>query len=699
MRKLLLPLLYIVAIVSSAQNVKIDSLKSIPLENRDHGFYVSLIEASIESIRSNPAILKRNFEEAVSWSKKNNKDSLMASAANGLGRVYTYLGKYDSAHQWFRMMQETSQDIKAYDLDNSYFMNRGITFFYEGKYDSAGFLFEKAYLLAKEYEHDSDLSKSSNNLGLVFMYAGNNHKALEWLLNSAEIDERLEDMAGVSKSYNNIAMLHNRMGSLELAKKFYRMSLNIKTEIDDQIGLFGSYLNLGNIFRDEYQYDSASILLSIAEKIADTLDYRKGIAMVSSALSMLEHNKKNYTEAESYSLKSVRIAQETQDKSMLANGLMNLGDAQRMLGKYSIAIKNVEEGLKLSSEINEVEYVEAGLLILSEIYVQLNQYKPAFGAFKEHVGLKDSIKSLENKKFISQLQIKYETAKKQQQIALQNSQLSEQEAELERRQILLIASAFALILFVTLGFLQRSRLKKKQQLKLQEAELRAQKAEINATVSSQEKERTRYARDLHDGFGQMISVLNMNLKGLEEDRNPNERQEIFNASSEVIDDMYKELRSICFDLMPQTLIKHGLVQGLDELAQRINRAKEVFVEINAFGLEVRPSDVQEISLYRISQEWINNTLKYSDADKIVVQITKDENEITLLIEDNGSGFDKGALIQSDGYGWKNMNVRAKIISGEIELETLPGVKGNTFILNAPAQLSGVNSEENTIKTV
>lgn len=143
--------------------------------------------------------------------------------------------------------------------------------------------------------------------------------------------------------------------------------------------------------------------------------------------------------------------------------------------------------------------------------------------------------------------------------------------------------------------------------------------------------------------------------------------------------------------MPQTLVSNGLESGLQEFAERINKAGKVFVETNFFGLEERPTDIQEISLYRISQEWINNILKYSSADQITLQITKDEKEITLMIEDNGDGFDRGLLMNSKGNGWKNLNTRSNLIHGTLELETEVGKKGNTLIVNAPSSLKFYNT--------
>lgn len=218
---------------------------------------------------------------------------------------------------------------------------------------------------------------------------------------------------------------------------------------------------------------------------------------------------------------------------------------------------------------------------------------------------------------------------------------------------------------------------------------------MQALVKGQEDERDRFARDLHDGFGGMISALNLNLKGLKSVKSTDaeKRLDVFNASSEILKSMHTELKNICFDLMPQTLVKKGLQAAVEEFGSRINASGEKQVEVIFFGLKDRLPELQEISLYRITQEWTNNILKYSDATQISIQVTKHEDEITLMIEDNGMGFDRDELIQGKGNGWKNLNSRANLISGELELDTTPGQRGNTLILNAALSVQKADRRE------
>ena len=103
--------------------------------------------------------------------------------------------------------------------------------------------------------------------------------------------------------------------------------------------------------------------------------------------------------------------------------------------------------------------------------------------------------------------------------------------------------------------------------------------------------------------------------------------------------------------------------------------------------------MQEISIYRIVQEWVNNIIKYSDAGKITVQITKDEQELTLTIEDDGVGFEVNNLTQSEGNGWKNIRSRSNLIHGGLEIDTTIGKRGNLFLINIPLEQKIVNQTQ------
>ena len=163
--------------------------------------------------------------------------------------------------------------------------------------------------------------------------------------------------------------------------------------------------------------------------------------------------------------------------------------------------------------------------------------------------------------------------------------------------------------------------------------------------------------------------------------------------------MHAEIRGIAFNLMPQTLIQSGLVPALEEMAMRMNESGKVFMKVSGFDLPSRLEELQEISLYRVIQEWLNNILKYSEATSIDLQLVGYEDEISIVVEDNGNGVDPAVLSQGKGHGWRNIQTRLTLIRATWEIDSRPAVKGATFIIHMPYQkVTGKMAVEVAINT-
>ncbi|MEP5613960.1 MAG: DUF2225 domain-containing protein [Cyclobacteriaceae bacterium] len=569
----------------------------------------------------------------------------------------------------------------------------------KGLLDSALIFHKNAFALKKELGDSLGMASSLNNQGITYDELGNYPKSLESYFQSLKIYElKSEEPYDIAMVLGNIGIVYKKQKEFEKVLSYYQRALSIYDEVNSSFGQTVTKGNIGGVLLLMGDYDGTIKYAEEALEGYRASGYTRYIPYQLGNIGAAYDSLGQTLKARELYKQSEELHESHQNLFELANTLSSLAGNFRKTKDFGSGVAAARKALNYARQVDAKEFEAKALFELSRNLEGSKEYRQAIAALTRYTALRDSLSEETKTKQIFELQTQYETEKKEQQIIVQNAQLSEQESEIKRNQLLLYFSLFAILLLAVIVFLWRNRLEKKQQIQLQDQKLAAQEAEINATISSQEKERARYARDLHDGFGQMISILNMNLNTLRKARQSNENQQLFSASTEVVDGMYKELNSICFDLMPQTLIKHGLGQALVEFASRVNQSKQDLLEINTFGLESRLSEIQEISLYRISQEWINNTLKYSDADNISLQITRDENEVTLLIEDNGSGFDKSLLLQSQGYGWKNMNIRAKIINGVIELETTAGKKGSTLILNAPSNHQGKGTE-NTVSMV
>jgi signal transduction histidine kinase len=198
--------------------------------------------------------------------------------------------------------------------------------------------------------------------------------------------------------------------------------------------------------------------------------------------------------------------------------------------------------------------------------------------------------------------------------------------------------------------------------------IRKQKEEsLNKIIEGQENERTRIAKELHDGIVQDLTILKMNLA------NNNYREEIEPKLSKIT----KELREISYQMMPIALKELGLIPALEDLFDRSFTQKGIAFNFEAFLIEERLDEKVEVNIYRICQELINNTLKHANATEINIVLRKKDDILTLIFEDNGQGFD--VLNVKNGIGLTSLKSRLDAIEGQIEFDSTIN-KGTTAFI-------------------
>lgn len=608
------------------------------------------------------------------------------SFSNEIQQIRALLDKnqYDSAqlmieHSWPEILTKGLPE----EIAQGYLLKHDLNW-HTNQFDSATVHLSRAIKIYSEIPDSSMLAYANQLWGYDFLVTGQFEKSVEGYQNAIEIYRALHDTALWASNLSYLGNTNHDIAEYKQGIAYASESWNLLNAYSVNEPDKKAYaLNIIAINYDDMGDSEKAIEyhLKIIDMLDELQDYRSKARVFNNIGNSLMKLGR-YDEAIGYLKKNLAINEQMGRKYGLATVKTNLGTLSYLNKQYPESQSYLDEAEKLSFEINDVEKIHDVLFQQYMLYKSWGKFDQSLEYMERFHAFKDSIFNERKSQQIAELQTRYETQKKEQQIILQDAKISEQHLTNQRNVILMIAMLFVIALLGVIILLNRSRSRKKHALLVQEAEIKLRETQIEAAITSQEKERTRFAQDLHDGFGQMISILNLNLKSLE--TKETDRHLVFEQSSQVLEEMYQELKGICFNLMPQTLIKSGIEAAVKEFAARVNQTEKLFIETDFFGLEERLTEVQEISLYRITQEWINNILKYSDADKISVQITKDDVEITLLIEDNGIGFDPELLKNSKGNGWRNMNSRANLIKGELELDTQPGTRGNTLVMNVPA---------------
>jgi signal transduction histidine kinase len=211
----------------------------------------------------------------------------------------------------------------------------------------------------------------------------------------------------------------------------------------------------------------------------------------------------------------------------------------------------------------------------------------------------------------------------------------------------------------------------------QAEQMNQQKIRAAALLKGQENERKRIAREMHDGLGQVLTALKLNIESISAHNLDDKNKAILEEARILVGKTIAETRNITFDLMPTVLNDFGLVAALRKLVDHANKPGNLKVMLNENAPINRLDKNIEVSLYRFTQEALNNAIKYAQATKIEISIAIKNQQLYLEINDNGKGFDLGqSLLDYDSkkinQGIHNMQERTNLLNGEFSIKSAIG---------------------------
>jgi signal transduction histidine kinase len=195
---------------------------------------------------------------------------------------------------------------------------------------------------------------------------------------------------------------------------------------------------------------------------------------------------------------------------------------------------------------------------------------------------------------------------------------------------------------------------------------------LNTIIQTEEKERKRFAKDLHDGLGPLLSSVKMSVSSLAQMKHDEASREIVENTELVINEAIKSLKEISDNLSPHILNNFGLVRALNNFANKINITKTIRINLITELKDERFDANVEVVLYRVICELINNTIKHAHAKKINISLSIDDDYMTIIYKDDGKGFDVNKIVEqqgSSGMGFSNIYSRINSLKGEINIES------------------------------
>jgi len=359
---------------------------------------------------------------------------------------------------------ETELKTAAIDTLKTRLLNKiSIELSNTGEFEKALEKGQEALKIAKLSNDTIGMADSYNNIANMFLRLGKYDKALENFLLAIKNYEKFNSQKGIANCKVGVGVIYYYQKDYDKAIAYYSQAIVLYKSVGAKKGMSGCYNNVGEIYRLQQKFPLALECYKEALKISEETKNRKGEATALGNLGNVYYDLKNFKKALEYYLKSIEIKKEIGNKQGLALTLNNIASIYKSQKKFDEALNYSTQSLVLARSIDSKEDIKQAYLNLSEIYALKGAHKQAYDYYHLYNNIKDSIVQTQSNEQIHEMQTKYETELKDNEIALLNKNQEVQEAELKKKSIIIWAGLMGLLLILLLSvFIYRNYRNKKK---------------------------------------------------------------------------------------------------------------------------------------------------------------------------------------------------------------------------------------------
>lgn len=497
----------------------------------------------------------------------------------------------------------------------------------EGNVEQASTFYFEAVDLCKKHKL-AYIADIYHTIGVLFHTSDNYKKAKIYYQTAYEEAKRQNNGALQKKCLINLGSIHSSLTDFNTAETYFLQSLEIPENSHYD---FDTYANLGNLYIRQENYQKAMHFLEKAtENHPDNYDADNNLRFLIDAKVKLKdttsmHIIMNQAENALLSINSLR------DKSLL---LRSASDYYKLTGDFEKAL----------------QYNEAYL----NVYEQIIQNQ-------KNQTLHDIEAKYQSEKIKASLEKK------------------------EKQQTLLIIGVCVLMTFlIGLYVFYRKRLAYKntiQQQKITDLTQKNKLLAMSSMIEGQEAERLRIARDLHDSLGGLLSSVKAHFTIFKNKFDKDQTLDITQKTYQLIDNSCLEVRRISHNMIPHSLSLSSLKGTLEDLSEHME-SEGYTITLDVHHLPENLATTKQITIFRIIQEILSNIRKHADAKNVFIQLIGSRNEIQLIVEDDGKGFDYKEAVKNKGLGLNSINSRVEFLDGTIQWESVIA-EGTTITINIP----------------
>ncbi len=350
------------------------------------------------------------------------------------GSAYQVLGETGKALDYFFKALELAKKENNKKEMGFLFHNIGITYYTQSNYKQALEYIKQSGEIADEIGFKPGRASCLNIAGIIYDEMGLYDKAIENYLESIRIYEESGDKAGQAILTTNVGVVYRKLGRFDKALEYYNTALKIETELNNKEGIARNLNNIGVVKEGQKDYRNAKVYYEKSLKLKRDIGNKKDIGATLDNLGNIYRILGQYDMALTYYNESLKIREEMGEKKGVAEILGNLGRLYFKQHRIDNAISAFEKSLSIAIEINAKDALHDIYKNLSGIYEEKKDYQKALSYFKLFVNIKDEILSKESNDKMAELQTKYETQKKEKEIALlaKNNELLQKNNEIQK---------------------------------------------------------------------------------------------------------------------------------------------------------------------------------------------------------------------------------------------------------------------------
>lgn len=531
-----------------------------------------------------------------------------------------------------------------------------------GLLDSATLYYERKIPIATSDSNFASLAHTYNNIAIIHTSKGSYDSALMLYLKALDYEYLCDtvDQLGVAQSYMNIAVVHFYMGNANNCTGNMRKATQMAEALGNDLLLSQCANNLGAIYEHYGQQpDSAIFFYRKAMRISQKLNEKHEMAINLSNLARLYFKKGDLTKARELAEQGFALREAIHDREGLVSSMLTFAEMDT-----DRAAQLLSQAIGISREVGSMALEQKAYQQLQSYYAEQGNYEQAYTALQRLQALNDSLTGLEKQKAILDIQTRYETEKKEREIAEKELEIADQQLAIQQQQTQITLLGALLTIMFVFGLAYYNYYRSRKQAELQAAIIQEQQRGLEAVFTATEAERKRIAKDLHDGIGQQLSALKMGFDHLVT------RQDYSDAAAlnALIDRTAREARELSHQMMPRALTELGLVAAMEDTLHASLDHSGISFHFEHFNLRQTYGEQREVALYRVFQELINNVLKHANATDLQVQLYQNRDRLILLVEDDGKGISGES---PDGHGLVNIKSRLKTFGGQLHLSPGP----------------------------